>query len=198
MSLCGKRSCCCVAASFVLGVAKASPRHAALLTCSPLRSAESQKRIKICVYDKPPQNELSLHEFEQFALDRMRVLKAIDAAKAKAKADVKETIGKLCAQFLPLRDSVLMELEEDLPGIDFPLYPAWRTRVARSSAAGSSARGLLQPPFQHWTRGAGPAHATGLKQCEARCLCFYRRGRVQGFSHEEERDHAGLWQHQHE
>ena len=77
---------------------------------------ESQKRIKICVYDKPPQGELSLHEFEQFALDRMRVLKAIDAAKAKgAKADeLKETIDKLCAQFLPLRDSVLMELEEDL------------------------------------------------------------------------------------
>ena len=77
---------------------------------------ESQKRIKICVYDKPPQGALSLHEFEQFALDRMRVLKAIDAAKAKgAKADeLKETIDKLCAQFLPLRDSVLMELEEDL------------------------------------------------------------------------------------
>jgi DNA primase large subunit len=76
----------------------------------------TQKRIKICVYDKPPQGELSLHEFEQFALDRMRVLKAIDAAKAKGMkpAELKETIDKLCLQYLPLRDIVLMELEEDL------------------------------------------------------------------------------------
>ena len=46
----------------------------------------------------------------------MRVLKAIDAAKAKGmKADeMKESIDKLCAQFLPLRDHVLPELEEDL------------------------------------------------------------------------------------
>lgn len=62
------------------------------------------------------QDEISLHEFEQFALDRMRVLKAIDAAKAKGmKADeMKESIDKLCSQYLPLRDHVLPELEEDL------------------------------------------------------------------------------------
>jgi len=55
------------------------------------------------------QDEISLHEFEQFALDRMRVLKAIDAAKAKGmKADeMRENIEKLCAQYLPLRDNVL-------------------------------------------------------------------------------------------
>lgn len=62
------------------------------------------------------QDEISLHEFEQFALDRMRVLKAIDAAKAKGmKVDeMRENIEKLCAQYLPLRDNVLPELEEDL------------------------------------------------------------------------------------
>lgn len=39
----------------------------------------------------------------------MRVLKAIDAAKAKGmKADeMKENIDKLCSQYLPLRDSML-------------------------------------------------------------------------------------------
>jgi len=76
----------------------------------------TQKRIKICVYDKPPQDEISLHEFEQFALDRMRVLKAIDAAKAKGmKADeMRESIEKLCSQYLPLRDNADPELEEDL------------------------------------------------------------------------------------
>ena len=57
----------------------------------------------------PAQDEISLHEFEQFALDRMRVLKAIDAAKAKGmKADeMKTTIDKLCAQYLPMRDDLL-------------------------------------------------------------------------------------------
>lgn len=43
----------------------------------------NNKRAKISIYDVPPTMEISMEEFEQFALDRMRVLKAIDAAKAK-------------------------------------------------------------------------------------------------------------------
>jgi hypothetical protein len=106
--------------------------------------SSTQKRIKICVYDKPPrvgapsrgcvrsfatspanskvhgmtddcvrarvraQDEISMHEFEQFALDRMRVLKAIDAAKAKGMKpdEMRTTVDKLCAQYLPLRDDL--------------------------------------------------------------------------------------------
>ena len=62
------------------------------------------------------QHEISLHEFEQFALDRMRVLKAIDAAKARGMKpdEMKELIDKLLVQYIPLRDSNLPELEEDL------------------------------------------------------------------------------------
>jgi hypothetical protein len=33
------------------------------------------KRARISVYDTPPEGAVTLEEFEQFALDRMRVLK---------------------------------------------------------------------------------------------------------------------------
>ena len=46
----------------------------------------------------------------------MRVLKAIDAAKARGMKpdEMKELIDKILAQYIPLRDSNLPELEEDL------------------------------------------------------------------------------------
>ena len=61
--------------------------------------------VRVCAR---AQDEISMHEFEQFALDRMRVLKAIDAAKAKGvKPDeMRTTVDKLCAQYLPLRDDL--------------------------------------------------------------------------------------------
>jgi len=64
----------------------------------------NNKRAKISIYDVPPTMEISMEEFEQFALDRMRVLKAIDAAKAKGlKPDeVREIIKQQCALYLPL------------------------------------------------------------------------------------------------
>ena len=76
----------------------------------------SSKRIKISIYDAPPRDEISLEEFEQFALDRMRVLKAIDAAKAKGvkPEELREVVDKACKQYLPIRDKNDPELLEDL------------------------------------------------------------------------------------
>jgi len=81
-----------------------------------LGSLTSSKRIKISIYDAPPRDEISLEEFEQFALDRMRVLKAIDAAKAKGvkPEELREVVDKACKQYLPIRDKNDPELLEDL------------------------------------------------------------------------------------
>ena len=38
-------------------------------------SMVGNKRARISVYDEPPTGTIALEEFEQFALDRMRVLK---------------------------------------------------------------------------------------------------------------------------
>ena len=38
-------------------------------------SLAASKRPRISVYDEPPTGMIALEEFEQFALDRMRVLK---------------------------------------------------------------------------------------------------------------------------
>lgn len=69
-----------------------------------------------------------MHEFEQFALDRMRVLKAIDAAKAKGMKpdEMKAEVDKICAQYLPLRDNLL-------PGTRAYLHTCICTRLCRAS-----------------------------------------------------------------
>mmetsp|Transcript_32706 Transcript_32706/g.67587 ORF Transcript_32706/g.67587 Transcript_32706/m.67587 type:complete len:503 (-) Transcript_32706:106-1614(-) len=78
-------------------------------------SLPRNKRARLSVYDKPPTEEISLHEFEQFALDRMRVLKAIDSGKAKNLefTEFKYVVDKACHQFLPLRDNST-DFEEDM------------------------------------------------------------------------------------
>jgi DNA primase large subunit len=88
---------------------------AAPVAASRAAAACSEKRVKLCVYDKPPQGHLDLHEFEQFALDRLRVLNTISSCKAQgtSPAGVEAAIDKVCAQYMPLRESA-PELEEDM------------------------------------------------------------------------------------
>jgi hypothetical protein len=78
-------------------------------------SLPNNKRARINIYDTPPNSLISLEEFEQFALDRMRVLKAIDQGKARGlKPDeLKEVIEKSCRQYLPMRDRDPAEFAED-------------------------------------------------------------------------------------
>ena len=49
------------------------------------------------LYDKKPQGEISMHEFEQFALDRKRVLSGIESTYSKGLKyeERKATIDKL-------------------------------------------------------------------------------------------------------
>jgi DNA primase large subunit len=39
------------------------------------------------MYTQPPQDEISLYEFETYALDRLTVLRAVEAAKIRCKTD---------------------------------------------------------------------------------------------------------------
>jgi len=88
---------------------------AAPVAASRAEAACSEKRVKLCVYDKPPQGHLALHEFEQFALDRLRVLNTISSCKAQgtSSAGLESAIDKACTQYMPQRESA-PELEEAL------------------------------------------------------------------------------------
>ena len=88
---------------------------AAPVAASRAEAACSEKRVKLCVYDKPPQGHLALHEFEQFALDRLRVLNTISSCKAQgtSSAGLESAIDKACTQYMPQRESA-PELEEDM------------------------------------------------------------------------------------
>ena len=169
VSLCGKRSCCCVAARCAGRCqGKPTPRCPVDLLAAA-QVPESQKRIDLR-FDKPPQGELPLHEFEQFALDRMRCSKRSTLPRPRGQGDeLKETIDKLCARFRRCAPCVLAELEEDLRRIRFPTTScAWRTRVPRSSAADSSARKRPSPVSTLDAKGRTEASMLRLKQCEGR------------------------------
>ena len=67
------------------------------------------------LYHKEPTGEISMYEFEQFALDRKRVLSGIDNAYATGmkRDELKATIDKLLGQYLPERDWDETQLAED-------------------------------------------------------------------------------------
>ena len=67
------------------------------------------------LYDKKPEGEISMHEFEQFALDRKRVLSGIESAYSKGlkHEERKATIDKLLGQYLPERNWDEAQLTED-------------------------------------------------------------------------------------
>jgi len=71
----------------------------------------TNKRSKINIYDAPPSDEVSMDEFEQFALDRMRVLKAIDQGKARGMKP--DELNEVCLSAIPLN-------KHHLPSLDPP------------------------------------------------------------------------------
>ena len=82
----------------------------------PAAIADSPKAAReLSIYDKPPEGNLSLLEFEQFALDRMRVLNTVSACKAQGAGpmEVETAIDKTCRAYLPLRKNS-PEREEDM------------------------------------------------------------------------------------
>ncbi|KAI7905502.1 eukaryotic and archaeal DNA primase, large subunit-domain-containing protein [Cokeromyces recurvatus] len=56
-------------------------------------------------YLKPPPVEITIEEFEQFALDRLKVLRAVEAASIRNE-DLKLEISKTVDQYLPLRSNL--------------------------------------------------------------------------------------------
>ena len=46
-------------------------------------SAAPAQRVTVSLYEKPPREEMTLEEFEVFAVDRLKVLRTIDALRQK-------------------------------------------------------------------------------------------------------------------
>jgi len=65
------------------------------------------RRVLVSLYDAPPREELTLDEFEVFSVDRLKVLRSIDALKQKGfkPRELDAELGPLLAQTLPLRPS---------------------------------------------------------------------------------------------
>lgn len=55
-------------------------------------------------YDKPPLEDITLDEFELFAIDRLRVLSEIESCHIRNRQpeETKKTIGEQCKKYLPL------------------------------------------------------------------------------------------------
>ena len=55
-------------------------------------------------YDKPPLEDITLDEFELFAIDRLRVLSEIESCHIRNRQpeETKKTIGEQCKRYLPL------------------------------------------------------------------------------------------------
>jgi hypothetical protein len=104
----------------------------------------TNKRSKINIYDAPPSDEVSMDEFEQFALDRMRVLKAIDQGKARGMKP--DELNEVCLSAIPLNKHHLPSLE-----------PPHTHRPARTPKDSSAS----QRPLLH-RRGALTPRAVGI------------------------------------
>ena len=58
-------------------------------------------------YSQPPLEDITLDDFEQFAIDRLRVLSEIESCLARGRSndEMKTTIKQQCAKYLPVRDT---------------------------------------------------------------------------------------------
>ena len=61
--------------------------------------------FRLNFYLKPPPAEITIEEFEGFALDRLQVLRAIEAAALRNK-DLKTELAQVLDQHLPLRSNL--------------------------------------------------------------------------------------------
>ena len=61
------------------------------------------------LYSRPPTEDVGLSEFEEFAFDRLRLLSAIENARAKGLKgdDLKKTIGKARDEYMPVTEEGL-------------------------------------------------------------------------------------------
>lgn len=61
------------------------------------------KLISCCSYETPPLEDITLDEFEQFAIDRLHVLSEIESciARGRSSDELKDTIKRQCLKYLP-------------------------------------------------------------------------------------------------
>lgn len=58
-------------------------------------------------YEKPPLGDVTIEEFELFAIDRLRVLGEIESSWARNRPpeELKKIVGEQCAKYLPLKSN---------------------------------------------------------------------------------------------
>ncbi|BGP57003.1 hypothetical protein JCM8202_004562 [Rhodotorula sphaerocarpa] len=80
--------------------------HASTSTASevPTHSRSGLYPHRLNLYERPPTEEVTLEEFETWAIDRLRLLADIEAAQARNRPfkEVKEIVEKRAAEYMPL------------------------------------------------------------------------------------------------
>jgi DNA primase large subunit len=74
---------------------------------TPRTPAIVSRHVLVSLYERPPQTELTLDEFEIYAVDRLKILRTIDALKQKGfkPRELEAELAPVLAQALPLRGS---------------------------------------------------------------------------------------------
>ena len=71
---------------------------------STVRAAAPSQRVTVSLYEKPPREEMTLEEFEVFAVDRLKVLRTIDALRQKGfkPKELEAELAPVVRELLPL------------------------------------------------------------------------------------------------
>ena len=66
-------------------------------------------------YEKPPLGDVTIEEFELFAIDRLRVLGEIESSWARNRPleELKRVVGDQCGKYLPLSNNTAVTVELD-------------------------------------------------------------------------------------
>jgi DNA primase large subunit len=66
-------------------------------------------------YEKPPLGEVTIEEFELFAIDRLRVLGEIESSWARNRPldELKKVVVEQCGKYLPLNSNTAKDLDVD-------------------------------------------------------------------------------------
>jgi DNA primase large subunit len=71
---------------------------------STARAEAPSQRVTVSLYEKPPREEMTLEEFEVFAVDRLKVLRTIDALRQKGfkPKELEAELAPVVRELLPL------------------------------------------------------------------------------------------------
>ena len=69
---------------------------------STARAEVPSQRVTVSLYEKPPREEMTLEEFEVFAVDRLKVLRTIDASTKLQAQGLEAELAPVVRELLPL------------------------------------------------------------------------------------------------